>query len=115
MDTPFFLCIGVGLIINSLAQQIEYTSQSSFTHGYGDTCACIHGIYASGQAVGGGHGDAAHNVIAKLACNLAHDFSALVLNFNSIKQIGEMTVFKLNIKYRTDYLYNLSDILTHLC
>ena len=113
MNTPLFLGLGLGLIINSLAEKVEYTSEGCCTYGNGDTCSGVNSVHAAGHTVGTRHGDTSNHVVTKLAGNLADDLLALVLNLNSVKKIGQMTVFKFDIKYGTDYLNNLSDVLIH--
>ena len=44
----------------------------------------------------------------------ANDASAIMLNLNCGEQVGKMTAFEFYIKYRSDDLYNFSDVLFHL-
>ena len=99
--------------VDSLTEKVEYTAEGSVSYGNGDACAGVNSLHTAGHTVGRGHGDTSYDVVTKLAGNLTHELLALVLDLNRVEKIGQMAVFKFDIKYGTDYLYNLTDILIH--
>ena len=115
VNTPFFLCLGLRTVINSLTQKIKDSAECLFADRHRNACSRIHSLHASGHTVRGGHGDTADNVIAHLACNLANHLRALMLDLDGIEKVGQMTVFKFDIQNRSDDLNYLTDVFFHLC
>ncbi len=115
MDSPSFVRLRSWLVVNRLAQQVEYSSQSIFSYWNGDRRTCVHRFNASYKTVGGSHGDTSYNVVAYMLCDLADKGLAVKLDFYCIQKIRKVFLCKLDIDYRADDLNNLADIfLRHL-
>ena len=110
---PALLRLGLGSVVDRLAQQIEYSAKGSLAYGNGNAFAGVDSGHSARHTVGAGHCDTSDHVVTDLACNLTHQLAALVLYLNCVEKVGQATVFKSNIKNRSDYLYYFSDILTH--
>ena len=67
-------------------------------------------IRTADKAVGGRHGNAAHDVIANVLGNLNDQLFAVVFQFNGVQKGGQFTVPESDVQYRSHDLYDLSDV-----
>ena len=111
MDGPAFLGLGGGLVVHGLAQQVEHASKAAVAYGHGDRPAGVHGLDTAAKAVGTGHGDAAHHVVADVLGNLGGHLAVPVLNFNGREQVGQLAIREADIQHRADDLHDGSDIM----
>ena len=56
------------------------------------------------------HGNAAHDVVADLLGNLSDELLAVVFQLNGVEQVGQLTVLEADVQYRSDDLYDGSDV-----
>ena len=111
MNRPAFFSIGIGLIVDCLAQQIENTAQAFIAHRHGDGAAGIHSFQAAHHTVRSVHGNAAGYVIPYVLRHFSHDFLIAIHDFDGCQKFGQVTVFKADIQHRPDNLYYFTDIL----
>ena len=114
MYAPTLLTLGLGTVVDRLAEKVEYTSESAISYGHRDAFTRVARLHSSGHTVGTRHSDAPDDVVSYLAGNLADELRAVVLNLDSVEKVGKMPALELDIKNRTDYLYYFSDVLVHL-
>ena len=110
VDGPALDVLRRGLLVDGLAQQVEHAAQALVTNGHLDRFAGIHGIRTADKAVGGRHGNAAHDVIANVLGNLNDQLFAVVFQFNGVQKGGQFTVPESDVQYRSHDLYDLSDV-----
>ena len=70
MDRPLLEVLAVAGIVEAVAQGVEHVPFDAFTDRHRDRGACIGDLGSAHQAVGGLHGDAAHQVIAEVLGHL---------------------------------------------
>ena len=110
VDGPALDVLRRGLLVDGLAQQVEHAAQALVTNGHLDRFAGVHGIRTADKAVGGRHGNAAHDVIANVLGNLNDQLFAVVFQFNGVQKGGQFTVPESDVQYRSHDLYDRSDV-----
>ena len=111
VNLPLLLGFGLGLVINGITQQIEDSSESFLADRYFYRSACINGIHTSDKTIGAAHGDTAHDIVTDMLRYLDNELLAVVVNLNSIEQVGQIFGSKSYIQNRADYLHYCADIL----
>ena len=111
VDGPALLSLRRGKIVHRVSQQIEDAAQALIAHGHRDGAARIHGFRAAHKAVGAGHGDAAHNVVADVLRHLQRDGVGPVLHRDGIQQARQMPVGEFDVQHRPDDLGDCADVL----
>ena len=102
MYLPFFLGLGLGLVVYCLAEQVEHASQGFLSDRHLDGSASIDSLHTSDKTVRGTHRDAAHHIIADMLCDLNDQLLTVVVDLNGIQQIGQVIRVEPDIKNRAD-------------
>ena len=113
MDGPTLLGFYIGLVINGLTQQIKDPAQASLAYRHGNGGAGIGDLCAALQAVGGGHGNAADNVVTNVLGNLRNDGLVSIGNFDGVQQTGQLILLEANIQNRAHDLDHSSFVFGH--
>ena len=111
VDLPLFLGLGLRLIINRLAEQVEDTAKGLLSDRDLDRRAGIHSLHASYETVGGTHRNAAHDIVADMLSDLNDQLMTVVVDLDGIKQIGQVVGVELDIKNRTDDCHDRAYVL----
>ena len=115
VDGPMLYPGGGRLFINRFTQQVEHTAKARIANGNLDRPAGIHGFGTAHKAIGGGHSNAAHHVIANMLGNFYNQRFAVVLQFNRIQQFRQLAVGKADIQNRSHDLHDLTDVFFWHC
>ena len=113
MDGPAGLGLHLGLVVDGLAQQVEHPAQAFIAHGHGDGGTGILRLGAPLKPIGGGHGDAAHHIVADVLGHLGGDGAVAVFHQDCAEQLWQLVIRKPNIQNRTHYLDDCSLVICH--
>ena len=108
-----FHILRCGLVIDRLAQHVEYTAQGLLTYRYAYGCACCDRIHSSYQSVSRTHSHATHCIITQMLRNFYHQCSIVIsLDADSFVYLGKIPV-KLNVQHCTDDLCQSAFLFCH--
>ena len=98
--------------VDGLTEQIEYATETFFTHRDSDGSACVNRLHAANQAVGRLHGNRAHNAIPEVLGHFDNQVDSLFLVLNRYRMVYLWQIFgkKLHIYHRSNDLDNLAYI-----
>src|SRR5262249_11978667 len=89
MDRPVLFGRDGAFFVYGLAQQIEDAAQRLIPDGNGDGTSRIFGGHSAHQAVGAGHGDTAHDVVAQMLGDLDGQVNSAVFVLNADGVVDE--------------------------
>ena len=104
MNFPFFLCFGLGLVINRLAQKVEDTSKRLLTDGNLYRRSRVDRLHTAHKSVRAAHCDAADKIVADMLRYLDDQLLAAIVYLDSVKQIGQIFGRETDIQNRADNL-----------
>ena len=106
-----FYGLAVGLdVADSLAKQVENSTEALLADRNSDGAAKINSICSADKSVCGTHGNASDDVIADLLCHLGDQSAAINIDLDGIEQCRQLALLEPDVKDRTCYLYYLADM-----
>ena len=104
MDGPALLSLHRPQIVQGLPHNIEQPSQGGWPHGDGERCPGVDSLGAPLQAIGGGHGKAAHPVVPHMLLRLEKDRPLIKGDLDSVIERRQLIRGEFYIDHGADYL-----------
>ena len=111
MDRPAFHILGIGLVIDCLAQQVENTTQALIADRYRNRTAGVDSFHAAYHTIGRVHADAAGNIVTHVLRHFSNDLPIAVADLYSVEQLRQLTVLEADVEYGADDLNHLAHVL----
>ena len=87
-------------LVNRLTEHVEHTAERSSTNGHRDRCAEVGRLCAAGEPVGGGHGNGAHAIVAKVLLHLNNERTIGSINAYGVVNRWQLACGELNVNDR---------------
>ena len=101
--------------VDRLAHHVEEPSERLLADRDRDRSAYRDRFHSPAETIRRGHRDRAHPVVAEVLLNLGDDFTAAVaLHHERVVDLGQVTLFELNVEDRADDLHDLALVLRPL-
>ena len=108
VDIPALDAVVEGLIVNRVAENVEYSSKGSPSNGDADGLSRVGDGSAAAKTVGGGHGDTANDVVTDMLSHLNGELFVAILHGQRIVYGGTRTLLKAHVNYRSHDLRDAS-------
>jgi hypothetical protein len=95
------------LVVDRLAQHVENAPESRWADGHADWPARVDDLRAPRQAVGSGHRNGAHPVVAEVLLNLADDPLLAARDLHGVEDLGQLAGRELDVDDRSGDLDDL--------
>ena len=100
VDAVVGLGLDLALAVDGVAKHVEDAAEGRRTDGDGDGAAGVDRLGAACQAVGGGHRDAAHPVVAEVLLDLADERLALAQDLDRVEDRRQLAGRELDVDDR---------------
>ena len=105
MDRVVLVADQLAFAVDRLAKHIQQPAEGGLAHRNHDRRAGVHGLDPPPQTIGGGHGNAAHPVVAQVLLHLQHQPLAVVgLQFQGVVDLRQLPLRELHIHHGADDL-----------
>ncbi len=106
VDGPLDLGAHRAGLVHRVAQHIHDPAQGGLADGHGDGRAGVLDHRTTAQAVGGAHGDGAHDAVAQLLLHLESEVG--VVHLHRVEDLGQGGTGKLHVHHRANDLNDFS-------
>src|SRR5438105_15523456 len=101
-------------MVHRLAEHVQHASQRLFSYGDGYRRACIVGLHAADEPIGGLHRDGSHDALTNMLSDLGRDvdldrdIKSLTGDSHCVEDCRYMPIRELDLNGRSRHFYSVS-------